>query len=170
MNAKLLIALAMPFFLGCHASSETNEQQRSAAELTTTCGLEEKQSRICEVSQISILGQPDQYHEKMVSMSSYLAVDNGRLVVYPSREQFLAGDRMSSIDLEADFEYLKNVSNKFAFKYVHVRGKFVSNTRIEEYSGRFGILAGATIAGPALLGVEDRSNLDPDIIVRREVN
>jgi hypothetical protein len=155
----------LPILLAsCGTGRDTMPKEPNAVE-AATCGASDGSGRPCHLSQITLLGSAKAYNGKIIQMVSFVALDRGRLVIYPSREFFHSGDRFSSIELIAPYEELRRLSHRFAFEYVHVRGLFEMEVGIQGSESRFGKLNNMTINAPAIPGVEDRSNLDPDIIV-----
>ena len=158
----------LPLLLtACSANHEAEPNDKNVIQVTD-CGSPDGDGRPCHLSQITLLGNAKAYNAKNVAMVSFVALDRRRLVIFPSRESFLSGDRFSSIELVAPYEELKRLSHRFAFEYVYVRGTFEMETGIQGSESRFGTLNNMTISGPAFQGIEDKSNLDPDIVIRNE--
>jgi len=164
MRINIFIVCFFIILSGCYRGQETTNE-KTAPEYET-CGIAGTNMRLCEVSQITLLGQPQNYDGKNVTLVAYLALDQGRLAIYPSKEFFVAGDRASSIELDAAYDRLKETSHRFAFQYVYIRGLFERHKGLDgNWESRFGRIRKALVTGVAVRGIEDKEQLDPDIKV-----
>lgn len=170
MNKVYYVCIAFLLLTACDKAevNATTQQTKPSTQIYNLddCGAIDRYSTFCEVSHLIILGQPQAYDKLNVSLVAYLALDQGRLALYPTKEFFLAGDSASSIELDAPYDQLKAISHRFAYRYVNVRGRFERHKgNNEDRSRRFGRLIGASVSSEAMPGVENREQLDPDLKV-----
>ncbi len=165
MNDNLFSTFCLMIALASCSNNHDHTANEQGTPIANDCGMPGGAGRPCRLSQVTLLGNANAFTRKEIQMVSYLALDSGRLAAYPSRELFLSGDRFSSVELTGPYQELKDMSHRFAYQYVYIRGTFIKHSGVQGSESRFGTLNKVNISGPAMPGIEDSGNLDPDIVV-----
>lgn len=126
MNNRFFLVLLFIVLCSCDSSKSSNE----AVTLTV-----DSSDVVHEVPLMRIIVLPEKYDKKIVQSIGFLAIDDGRLKVFPSKDSFLSHDTVSGITINLPYKQATEVAGKFANRYVSVSGRF-SNTSLEVHLPR----------------------------------
>lgn len=80
--------------------------------------------RHVDVPFVRIQAAPEKFEGVAVKVVGFIAVDRGRLKVYPSRDSYVFDDQSSAISVRGSFEDLTKIAKRFSRTYVMFVGKF----------------------------------------------
>ncbi len=79
---------------------------------------------VCEISFYKLLASPSRYDGKYISVKGYMAIDNGRLAVYPTQSSYDFGISQDSLNIKIPFDERKNLARDFNRKNIRIVGLF----------------------------------------------
>lgn len=91
---------------------------------------------------------PDRFESVSITALGFLAIDRGKIKIYPSRESYNLDDQSSALTVIASFEELNLISGRFGRKYVLFTGVFHQIQR-DGRAAALGELRGFRVIAPA---------------------
>ncbi|MBZ0098020.1 MAG: hypothetical protein K8F30_03000 [Taibaiella sp.] len=79
---------------------------------------------VCEISFYKLLAAPGRYDGKYISVKGYMAIDNGRLAVYPAESSYDLGISQDSFNVKIPFDERQNLAVDFNRKNIRIVGLF----------------------------------------------
>jgi hypothetical protein len=88
------------------------------------CSFTVRPVSVCEISFFKLLANPEKYDKKYISVKGYMAIDNGRLAVYPNDSSFSLDIAQDSFTISIPYSQKERLAHELNKNNIRIVGLF----------------------------------------------